>query len=658
MKMNFSQQKHFCKDLFNYSRRHSNEVKIGNTPLGGENPIRVQSMANTNTNDIDASVKQAIGMIESGAEYIRFTAQGRKEAENLRLIKNELTQKGYHIPLVADIHFNPKVALLVAKYVDKIRINPGNFAGNSGNSGNEEFDYEQGLIKIREQLIPLLDLCKTHKTALRIGTNHGSLSKRIVNRYGNTPKGMVEATMEFLRICTERNFKNLVISIKSSNTVVMVKTLRLLICEMNKENMKFPLHLGVTEAGEGEDGRIKSAVGIGALLNDGIGDTIRISLTEEPGVESPLGKKLINHVLEKDNHAPILPVKNTTVNFMEFYKRSTTKLKNIGGDKVPLVILDFSDKQISAENLPQKAGYFLNQDTLEWKKNKFVADYICVNSYHPCFSSYPQNLGIICSNLNSISMLQENVFPLLQAQDLSKHSPFFSSGKPVFVECDYADLNDELIHKMKTCKNLVIICKSNHQNAFAEQRAFALRLIASQCKTPIVFKRTFTDSNLEDFQLKASCDLGSLFFDGLGNGICLVNSKIPCTELLSSSFGILQAARVRISKTEFVSCPGCGRTLFQLQKVVAKVKKEFSHLTRLKIGIMGCIVNGPGEMGDVDYGYVGSGQGKVSLYKSQKLMLQNIPEKNAIDELKKIMKTHGDWIDRTVKPQAEFRQVE
>lgn len=649
--MSFSQHKQFCTDLFNYSRRKSTESQIGNTAMGGTNPIRIQSMTNTDTNDTEASIEQAIRMIESGAEYVRLTAQGTKEAENLKFIKEELVKRGYNTPLVADIHFNPKAATIAAKYVDKVRINPGNFVDKRAdytNPGYGDVKYQEDLEKIREKFIPLLRICKEYNTAIRIGTNHGSLSDRIMSRYGDTPRGMVEATLEFLRICKEQNFNDVAISIKSSNTVMMVKTVRLLVSEMAKENIHFPLHLGVTEAGEGEDGRIKSAVGTGALLNDGIGDTVRISLTEDPEIESPVGRKLVEYVLEKENHEPIVPVEPIAVDFVDFYKRSTKMVQNIGSAKVPVVIADLSHERYLTADTPEHAGFIFNQDTFKWEDGSLVADYIYVSGYDPVLADYPKELGIIvdqeCWELSD--QYTDRSYPLFQTEEFLNDNLTAFACDIHFVECSYADLSNIFIEKVKANEKVVLICKSNHKNAFADQRAFALKLIAANCKAPVIFKRNFLDAKLEDLHLKSSCDMGSLFFDGFGNGISIANGgNLPQSEVLSTAFGILQAARVRTTKTEFVSCPGCGRTLFQLQDVVAEVKKEFSHLTHLKIGVMGCIVNGPGEMGDVDYGYVGAGPGKVSLYKGHDVILKNIPSNNAIEELKEIIKNNGDWID-------------
>ncbi|MBI9057877.1 MAG: (E)-4-hydroxy-3-methylbut-2-enyl-diphosphate synthase [Labilibaculum sp.] len=650
--MSLSNHQLFCKDLFNYSRRKSSESLIGTTALGGNNPIRIQSMTNTDTNNIEASVEQSIRMIESGAEYVRLTTQGTKEAENLKFIKEELVKRGYNTPLVADIHFNPAAALIAAKYVDKVRINPGNFVDKRAdftNPGYGDVKYQEDLEKIRDKFIPLIRLCKEHNTAIRIGTNHGSLSDRIMSRYGDTPRGMVEATLEFLRICKEQNFPNVAISIKSSNTVMMVKTVRLLVSEMANENMFYPLHLGVTEAGEGEDGRIKSAVGTGALLNDGIGDTVRISLTEDPEIESPVGKKLVDYVLEKEGHQPIASIENVDVNLFDFYKRSTQVVRNIGSSKVPVVVTDASHESYISTELPEKAGYLLNEDTFEWEKGKLAADYLFVNGFDAIFADYPKDLGIIVDQecWEMANNFAENTYPMFQTEEFLTGNLSFFHSDLFFVECTYPQLTDAFIQTVKDNPKVVLVCSSNHQNAFAEQRAFTLRLIEAKCKTPVIFKRSFSESNLENLHIKASADLGSLYFDGLSNGIWLDNNgDISHEEVNSTAFGILQAARVRTTKTEFVSCPGCGRTLFQLQDVVAEVKKKFSHLTHLKIGVMGCIVNGPGEMGDVDYGYVGAGPGKVSLYKGHELIKKNITSESAIHELTEIIKSHGDWIHK------------
>ncbi|MRT92404.1 flavodoxin-dependent (E)-4-hydroxy-3-methylbut-2-enyl-diphosphate synthase [Ancylomarina sp. 16SWW S1-10-2] len=649
--MTISKYNTFCKDLFNYSRRISSICLIGKTPLGAEYPIRIQSMTNTDTNDVEASVSQAIRMIESGAEYVRLTAQGKNEAENLKFIKASLLEKGYETPLVADIHFNPEAATIAAQYVDKIRVNPGNFVDKRANLDGSVYSdemYQEGFAKIRSKFIPLLNICKEYKTAIRIGTNHGSLSDRVMSRYGDTPQGMVESTLEFLRICKEESFSNVVISIKSSNTVVMVKTVRLLVSEMNKEELYFPLHLGVTEAGEGEDGRIKSAVGTAALLNDGLGDTIRISLTEDPEVESPVGRKMVDYILEKEGHAPIESPLCLDVNLYEFYKRSTQKVANIGGGNQAIVIADCSLDKCFSSDFPEQIGYKMNADSFEWEKSDLAADYIYINGLDPAIRDFPEELGFIVDSecWEEAFLYSERVQPLFSSDAFFQNDLSAFNSDVHFISCEYSNLTEAFIEKLKTDPKAVLLCESKHQNTFAEQRAFVFKLIQFNCKTPVVFHLLFNENKLEDLQLKSACDFGPLFIDGLGTGICLNNiGDISREDINATAFGILQAARVRTSKTEFVSCPGCGRTLFDLQEVVSEVKQRCAHLSHLKIGVMGCIVNGPGEMGDVDYGYVGAGIGRVSLYKSQKVIKKNILSEDAIEELIQIIKDNGDWKD-------------
>jgi (E)-4-hydroxy-3-methylbut-2-enyl-diphosphate synthase len=558
-------------------------------------------------------------------------------------------KRGYTTPLVADIHFNPLAAEIAAQYVDKVRINPGNFVDKRAvfenlNYGEER--YKEDLQRIRDKFIPLLNICRKHSTALRIGTNHGSLSDRIMSRYGDTPRGMVESTMEFLRICKEQKFENVVISIKASNTVMMVKTVRLLVREMNAEEMNYPLHLGVTEAGEGEDGRIKSAVGTGALLNDGLGDTIRISLTEDPEIETPVGQKLVDYVLKKENHTPIEEINNVDIDPCNFYKRSTSLIENIGSRKVPVVIADLSHEQCLSTELPEKAGFVLNEETLEWEEGKLACDYAYIHGYNPILTDYPAKLGIIVDQecWEMANHFNEKTYPLFTAEEF-RHDSLAAFHSPIyFVKCELKDLDSEFIEKIQAHPNTVLIACTSHQNGFAEQRAFAYQLVKEKCKAPIIFHRNFRDQNLEDLHLKSACDLGGLYLDGFGNGIWLENGgNLPQPEVNSTAFGILQAARVRTSKTEFISCPGCGRTLFNLQETVSLVKEKLNHLTHLKIGVMGCIVNGPGEMGDVDYGYVGAGPGKISIYKGHEVIQKNLPSENALDCLIELIKENGDW---------------
>lgn len=612
-------------NLFQYKRFKTRTVKVGNIEMGGENPIRIQSMTSTNTLNTNDTIQQSLRIFRAGGELVRITAQGEREAENLEKIKKGIREEGFNNPLAADIHFNPKAAFAAAKRVEKVRINPGNFVDKRADFTKVEFtdeEYKNELLKIEEKLLPLLKICKENNTALRIGVNHGSLSDRIMSRYGDTPNGMVESAMEFLRICVREDFLNLVVSLKSSNTRVMVQANRLMHTIMHSEEMNFPLHLGVTEAGEGEDGRIKSAVGIGTLLADGIGDTIRVSLTEAPENEIPVAQKLVNYFKERTEHKEIKPVNPITINFLEYIKRQSNSILNVGGDQVPIVISTYgSNSDLKPEfiylgdrfavSIPNsESNYIINEEV--WEKQVFK---------------------------------NENVFPLYSSFNnfyLSDHK----SPRLNFLKINCTDLNDENLLKIKSRKNLVLIFETTNKNGFADQRAAFLKLINGNSQNPVIIKRSYKENILEDLQIKASSDIGGLFLDGLGDGIWIENSgKIDEQEIINTSFGILQASRVRTSKTEYISCPGCGRTLFDLQKTTKEIRSRTSHLKNLKIGIMGCIVNGPGEMADADYGYVGAGPGKITLYKNKEVVKKNIPEENAVEELIQLIKDSGDWKD-------------
>lgn len=611
-------------DFFNYKRRNSSIAKIGNTPLGGGNPIRIQSMTSTNTNDTESSVEQTIRIIEAGADYVRLTAQGVREAENLKNIKEELRKRGYNTPLIADIHFNPRAAEAAAKYVEKVRINPGNFVDGAKVFEGKEFTDEEYAIeiqKIRTKLTSFLNICKEHNTAVRIGVNHGSLSDRILTRYGDTPEGMVESCMEFLRICLEQNFTDIAISMKASNTIVMTKAVRLLVQKMEEEGLSFPLHLGVTEAGDGEDGRIKSAVGIGALLSDGIGDTVRVSLSEDPEFEVPVAKKMVNYILERANHPEIKATLNPSFSPFSTVKRKTYNVENIGGDKLPIVISNRSN------------GNF------EFNVH-FLPDYIYVGKSLP--AEAPRSIPAIIDFEGWIG--DKNTFPLFNKNNFDKIKDNKAAIK--FLQISYPDLSDDVISLLKSDKSIVVIISTNHKNGVGEQRAFIHTLMNNDCATPVILNRKYPENEAEDIQIKAAIDCGTILLDGFGNGIMLENEgNIPQKDIDSYSFGILQAARVRTTKTEYISCPSCGRTLFDLQSTVARVKESTSHLKHLKIGVMGCIVNGPGEMADADYGYVGAEKGKISLYKKQDLIEKNIPSEQAVERLVQLIKSHGDWVD-------------
>ena len=609
-------------DLFNYSRRETSVVNIGNTPLGGDNPIRIQSMTNTATQDTDACVAQAKRIADAGGEYVRLTTQGVKEAENLRNINAALRRDGYLTPLVADVHFNPHVADVAALYAEKVRINPGNYVDAARTFKHLEYtdeEYAQELQKICDRFVPFLNICKENHTAIRIGVNHGSLSDRILSRYGDTPEGMVESCMEFLRICVDEHFTDVVISIKASNTVVMVRTVRLLAAVMEKEGMHFPLHLGVTEAGDGEDGRIKSALGIGALLADGLGDTIRVSLSEAPEAEIPVARKLVDYVTRRKDH-PYIPGPNIpTFNYLAPSRRQTVAVRNIGGDNVPVVIAARLDGDLTTD--PQ-----------------FVPDYIYTGRQLP---ATPQK-GVQYIVDADVWEGKPDTWPAFKGDQL----PFVSSSNAAlkFLFITYMGLNDEALACLKYHPEIVLIVQSNHPNRLGEQRALVHQLMQEGLSNPVVFFQHYAEEEKEDLQIKAAADMGALVFDGLTDGIFLYNQgSIPATTLDATAFGILQAGRLRTSKTEYISCPGCGRTLYDLQSTIARIKAATSHLKGLKIGIMGCIVNGPGEMADADYGYVGAGRGKISLYKKKECIEKNIPEEEAVEKLIELIKANGDW---------------
>ena len=592
----------YCKDIFNYNRRETDEVTIGSILLGSNQPIRVQSMTNTSTLDTDASVIQCEELILAGAELVRLTTQGVREAQNLALIRHKVREKGYTTPLVADVHFNPKVAEEAARIVEKVRINPGNFVDSIKTFQQYEYtdeEYAKEIAKIEEKLIPLLEICKENSTAIRIGVNHGSLSERMMNRYGDTPLGMVESCMEFLHICREQDFHNVVISMKTSNTVMMVHVVRLLVDEMEAADLHYPLHLGVTEAGDGEDGRVKSAVGIGSLLADGIGVTIRVSLSEDPELEVPVGRALVAYTRQRRDAEAINAVESSKLNRYEYNRRKTTPVGNIGGENAPVVVVN-------------KDGGFAT-----------LPDYLLIE--------------------NKIKASDGTLYDIFDnAEFLAKES--FDSNK-VFVRMCFSDINEVTISKLKATSNAVVLLSSSANNAISEQRAFFHTLLEADCKTPVILERKYSETIMEQLQIKAAIDMGALLIDGFGDGVFISNDakEISIEQVNSLAFVLLQATRTRISKTEYVSCPSCGRTMFNLQTVIARIKARTDHLKGLKIGIMGCIVNGPGEMADADYGYVGAGRGKVSLYKKKECVERNIPEDEAVDRLIDLIKTHGDW---------------
>ena len=580
-------------NMFNYVRRESSPVQVGDITIGGNAQIRIQSMTTTNTNDTEGSVAQAERIIDAGGELVRLTTQGVREAENMKNINALLRSHGYNTPLVADVHFNPNVADVAALYCEKVRINPGNYIDPARTFKHLEYtdeEYAEELQRLDDRLVPFLNICKEHNTAIRIGVNHGSLSDRIMSHYGDTPVGIVESCMEFLRICKRENFNNVVISIKASNTVVMVQSVRLLVQQMEKENMNYPLHLGVTEAGEGEDGRIKSAVGIGALLSDGIGDTIRVSLSEEPEAEIPVAKSLVDYITARAQHTPIPAEPYPGFCYEQPQRRKTHAVGNIGGNNVPVVIAPQTSDEIKPDYVFASENYLLSAS------------------------------GEKCPLFSHTAM------PLIGT----------SNAEIKFLVLQYGVNTEEYSACLKAHPEVVVVAVSNHKNRVGELRALIHEMTAAGITNPVVVAQMYRHSaeEKEMFQLEAAADMGALMFDGLVDGIWLLNDgTLTADDIAATSFAILQAGRLRTTKTEYISCPGCGRTLYDLRSTIARIKAATSHLKHLKIGIMGCIVNGPGEMADADYGYVGAGRGKISLYRKKECVLKNIPEEEAVEKL-------------------------
>ncbi len=605
-------------DLFNYRRRSSSPVQVGDLQLGGDAPIRIQSMTTTNTNDTEACVEQAEKIIKAGGELVRLTTQGRREAENLKNINAQLRADGFNTPLVADVHFNANVADVAALYAEKVRVNPGNYVDPARVFKKIEYtdaEYADELKKLEDRFVPFLNICKEHHTAVRIGVNHGSLSDRIMSRYGDTPEGIVESCMEFLRICKKEQFDNVVISIKASNTVIMVRTVRLLVDEMDRNDMHYPLHLGVTEAGEGEDGRIKSAVGIGALLADGIGDTVRVSLSEEPEAEIPVARHLVDYITKREGHLMVPATASPDFDWLRPERRKTRAAGGIGGSNVPVVIASLPNGQtpdaveFGADTTPDYIYCGSSLPANRKEGQKYIVDF---NAYTGAKDTYP-------------------IFPY-------NATPFISSVKAdvKFLVLQLGAPSEEYLACLKAHPEVVVIAVSNQQNKLGEQRALTHELWTNGLFNPVVFAQMYRHSAQEkaDFQLEAAADMGALMIDGLCDGIWLMNDgDINVRDVADTSFAILQAARLRTSKTEYISCPGCGRTLYDLRSTIAKIKAATAHMKGLKIGIMGCIVNGPGEMADADYGYVGAGPGKISLYKQKMCVEKAIPESEAVEHL-------------------------
>jgi len=606
----------YCNSLTTYSRFKTRVVHIGNVPLGGHNPIRIQSMTNTSTLDTLATVEQCIRLVEAGCEYVRITTPGIKEAENLEKIKKELHNRGLDIPLIADVHFNPQVAEYAAKIVEKVRINPGNYTDkkNFKKLDYSDAEYAEEIEKIRDRISPLIKICKDHGTAIRIGTNHGSLSDRIVSRYGDTPTGMVESALEFIHICEELDFGNIVLSMKASNIRIMIAAYRLLVHNMIKEGLDYPLHVGVTEAGSGKEGRIKSAAGIGALLEDGIGDTIRVSLTEDPEAEIPIAKILAGRYANRHYDGAIEEIQESPVNPFDCHKRHTDEVQNIGKDNRPVIVISSENTIVKTAvdyvfNKDRKAGYASIVNAAAWKK----AD--------------------------------ENSFPLFDVQQyLTSRKKSLSAN---FIHVTKPDISAKFISKINEDYTAVLVMESGNPHAAAELRSMIFSLIAFHCKRPVIIKRNYSGISIEEFQLFAATDIELLFADGLADGIWLEAEGAETEIIERASFDILQATGARIYKTEYISCPTCGRTSYNVLETIEHIKRFTSHLKGLKIAVMGCVVNGPGEMADADYGYIGTGEGKINLYKGKNLVKRSIDEKDALTELIALIKENGDWVEES-----------
>jgi len=647
----------YCNSLTEYSRRFTREVKLGDIAMGGSNPIRVQSMTTADTMDTRGSVEQITRMVNAGCEYVRITAPSMKEAQNLEVIKRELKKRNITVPLIADIHFTPNAAELAARIVEKVRINPGNYADKKRFEVIEytESDYQAELDRIRERFTPLVAICKEYGTAMRIGTNHGSLSDRILSRYGDTPLGMVESALEFLRICEDLNYYDIVLSMKASNTRVMVQAYRLLVQKLNEEGLQpYPLHLGVTEAGDGEDGRIKSAVGIGTLLEDGLGDTIRVSLTEDPEFEIPVAKLLAERYYNRSGHRSIPEISATPVNPYEYARRSTTEVFNIGLSNVPRVIADLSRiGQIDTEDL-KSIGHFYMPLLDKWSMNDQGSDFVYTGDNKISFM-LPNGLREILNYRTWIKTPdnQFTTYPLMRADIYLQNKPRHQYLN--FVLLDIDELRETLISQLLTDSTVVLVLDTYNLHAMSEQRRAIFELIRNKAQNPVIILRRYPSMHLEKLQVYAATDMGGLLIDGLGDGVLLSTDLMDFSdreehrkwikEMNTTAFGILQAARTRMTKTEYISCPSCGRTLFDLQETTAMIRKRTDHLKGIKIGIMGCIVNGPGEMADADYGYVGVGKDKIALYRGQNVVKKSVPANEAVDELIALIREDGNWID-------------
>lgn len=655
----------YCESLTHYKRWLTREVNIGDVPMGGKHPIRIQSMTTVDTMDTLGSVEQTLRMVEAGCEYVRITAPSIKEAQNLAEIKKELLKRGCKVPLVADIHFTPNAAEVAARIVEKVRVNPGNYADKKKFDQLSYTDaaYQAELERIYAKFAPLVKICKEYGTAMRIGTNHGSLSDRIMSHYGDTPEGMVESALEFIRMCEDLNYYNLVISMKSSNPQVMVQAYRLLVEKMVAERMNYPLHLGVTEAGDGEDGRIKSAVGIGTLLEDGLGDTVRVSLTEEPELEAPVARALVNRYVQRAQQT-VEPIPEEAAENSIFIadslalRRETTEVNAfIGGSMVPRVVADLSNKRLIDPMILKDIGYIYDPILDKYHMGDQSVDFVFFGDSLPSFTM-PGNLKQVYNFRTWQDMAKkENAHPLYALDEYisaSERDPHLN-----LVRIFHRDLESEAFENLPMDQTLVFVLETADLHGMADQRAFFAKLKSWELEMPVIVKRSYNalefngpvgdalspDEPISKLQLYAATDLGGLLIDGMGNGIWIDVPAIPTDKISSAAFGILQATRSRISKTEYISCPSCGRTLFDLQETTQMIRSRTNHLKGLKIAIMGCIVNGPGEMADADYGYVGAGPDRVTLYRGKEVVKKNVQSADALNELIEIIRADGNWVE-------------
>lgn len=642
----------YCESITSYRRLPTREVKIGNLLLGNGHPIRIQTMTTTDTMDTMATVEQAIRCIEAGAELVRITAPSKNEAENLRVIKDELRSRGYDTPLVADIHFTPNAAEIAAKIVEKVRINPGNYIDKKKFEQIEYTDeeYAEEIDRIRERFTPLIKICKEHGTAMRIGTNHGSLSDRIMSRYGDTAIGMVESAMEFLRIARSEDYHNIMLSMKSSNPQVMVEAYRLLINHMmNEFGECYPLHLGVTEAGDGEDGRIKSAIGIGTLLEDGIGDTIRVSLTEDPEFEIPVCKELIARYQNRSSQTHLPEITSTPYSPFEYKRRESLPVQNIGGTNVPVVVADYSDFSTIERADLKSIGYTYNESTDKWFIADGAADYL-LSAAHLDYD-LPGTLRVIIP-FDKWREDKGEAIPIIGAEDyLLEFDQLQNQRKFVSLQCYDGNFSklDLLLAGLRKDIHAVLCVQSDNANSMQSVRRLFIELESEKIQNPVVICSSSDYISNSESLIHFAVETGALFIDGMGDGISLKKQGDHSQETLALinniAFGILQATRTRISKTEYISCPSCGRTLFDLQETTAKIRSVTNHLKGVKIAIMGCIVNGPGEMADADFGYVGSGVGKITLYKGKEVVKKGIPSEIAVTELINLLKENNAWVE-------------